>query len=391
MNEEVKYQVFISSTYKDLVDERKSITKHVISLGFYPVGMEHFNLGNDSIWEHIKRLIEGSDYYVLLLGSRYGTIGGTGLSYTQQEYEYAKKLGKPIKVLMLSQTEIEAEQRKEHKESRERQKKLQNFRDLTLKEGVEFWSSREEFQEVISKIGKWIDRSPAEGWVRGHVKSENQVLRYLFNSSNSLKNLEIDDQFISSLPSRVHDIADVVQCIDGIRQRYLMPRLPHNISVFFTYRVSEPRLVIDDFSGMEFLGHYRMGLSSNKKGMWRLGRYIGNGSNVHYSYESGQSRVITDTESPAVAIDQRTVNERGYCVVPVFFNDKVIGNLGISSQNADEVQVFTRFVEEAAIAFSSVFIAFAENLKDRAPSVKDIRALLDCHFAASLPSHIHPK
>ena len=386
MSEEVKYQVFVSSTYKDLIAERKIVTRHVISLGYYPVGMEYFNLGNDDIWEHIKRLIEGSDFYVLLLGSRYGSPSG-GISYTQQEYEYAKKLGKPIKVLMLSDVEVERLQALSPKEAKERRKRLQVFRQLVLREGVEFWTDASDFQEVVSKLGKWIDRSPAEGWVRGHVKAENQVLRYLFNSSNSLKNLEIDDEFIRNLPGRVHDVADVVQCFDGVRQRYLMPRLPHNMSVFFTYRVAAPKVVVDDFSGREFEGYYRNGLSSNREGHWRLGRYVGVDSNIHYTFESGQSRIIPDTESPAVSLDQRTVGEKGYCVVPVFYGETTVGILGVSSRYANEVQAFARYVEEASIAFSSVLIAFAENQKDQEIDAFKIRTLLDTHFSASLPDH----
>lgn len=50
-----KLQVFISSTYKDLQDERQSAVEAVLSTNNIPAGMELFKAGNNSQWETIKR------------------------------------------------------------------------------------------------------------------------------------------------------------------------------------------------------------------------------------------------------------------------------------------------------------------------------------------------
>jgi len=386
--DEAKYQVFISSTYLDLADERKQITEQIIACGYYPIGMEYFNLGNENIWEHIKRLIEGSDFYVVLVGGRYGSTDNNGKSYTHKEYEYAKSLGKPVKVFMLSNSAFEALPSTKLDPESVNRNNLIGFRNELMSKGVEFWSKKADYQKAISKLEAWIRQNQrhAEGWVRGHILSENQILRYLFNSSNSLKNLAIDDEFIATLPRRVHDIADVVYCIDGIRERYLMSRLPRNMSVFVSYKLPTPTKAYDEF-GNEFSAHYRNGLASNKEGLWQEGRFVSLGSNIHRAYTSGQTKVIHDTNSPAVKIDQRTKGERGYCCIPVFFGNEVVAVLGVSSQFPDEIQGFTRYAEDAAIAFASVLVAYAGNISEVEITADKIRAELDEHFAATLSSN----
>jgi hypothetical protein len=37
-----KYQIFVSSTYSDLVDERREVIEAIIDLGHIPAGMEGF-------------------------------------------------------------------------------------------------------------------------------------------------------------------------------------------------------------------------------------------------------------------------------------------------------------------------------------------------------------
>ena len=92
-----KLQVFISSTYKDLQDERQAAVEAVLSTNNIPAGMELFKAGNNSQWETIKRWINDSDVYMLILGGRYGSIEPTSKkSYTHLEYEYAISQNIPV-------------------------------------------------------------------------------------------------------------------------------------------------------------------------------------------------------------------------------------------------------------------------------------------------------
>ena len=62
-----------------------------------PAGMELFPAANDDQWNWIKRVIDESDYYVVILAGRYGSVSQkTALSYTEMEYRYALEIGKPV-------------------------------------------------------------------------------------------------------------------------------------------------------------------------------------------------------------------------------------------------------------------------------------------------------
>ena len=84
-----KYQIFISSTYTDLIEERQAAVEAILKAGHIPAGMELFKAGNEQL-ATIKKWIDESDIYLLIVGRRYGSIDqNTGLSYTEIEYKYA--------------------------------------------------------------------------------------------------------------------------------------------------------------------------------------------------------------------------------------------------------------------------------------------------------------
>ncbi|WP_238271800.1 DUF4062 domain-containing protein [Methylobacterium cerastii] len=82
---EKKYQIFISSTYLDLIDVRREIAKAVLRQTEIPAAMEDFGSVDRAALEYIKAVIDQCDYYVLIIAGRYGSIDESGLSYTEQE------------------------------------------------------------------------------------------------------------------------------------------------------------------------------------------------------------------------------------------------------------------------------------------------------------------
>ena len=104
MNEmERKFQVFISSTYTDLIKERETVVMAVLDAEHIPAGMELFKSGRSTLIT-IYKWIDDSDIFVLLLGGRYGSVEPeSGKSYTQLEYEYA--VSKKMPVLTISLTD----------------------------------------------------------------------------------------------------------------------------------------------------------------------------------------------------------------------------------------------------------------------------------------------
>ena len=93
---ELIYRAFVSSTYEDLKDERAEVTQALLKLQCLPIGMEAFPATDMEVWEFIKEQIEASDFYVMVIAGRYGSLGPDGRSLTEMEYDYAREIGKPV-------------------------------------------------------------------------------------------------------------------------------------------------------------------------------------------------------------------------------------------------------------------------------------------------------
>lgn len=99
-----KMQIFVSSTYEDLRDERQKMVEAILDAGHIPAGMELFG-GAGTVIETIKKWIDESDIYFLLLGGTYGSIyeeDKDKISFTEWEYRYARSINKPVCVIALS-------------------------------------------------------------------------------------------------------------------------------------------------------------------------------------------------------------------------------------------------------------------------------------------------
>ena len=69
---EKRYQVFVSSTFEDFKDERREVIQAVLELDCIPSGMELFPATEEEQWILLQKVIEDCDYYVVILGGRYG-------------------------------------------------------------------------------------------------------------------------------------------------------------------------------------------------------------------------------------------------------------------------------------------------------------------------------
>ena len=90
-----KYQVFVSSTYTDLIEERAAVTQCLLEMGCIPVGMEQIPASNMSQMEYIQTMLDDCDYYILILAGTYGSTDSDGVGFTEKEYDYAIKKGYP--------------------------------------------------------------------------------------------------------------------------------------------------------------------------------------------------------------------------------------------------------------------------------------------------------
>jgi len=63
-----KYQVFISSTFQDLADQRRIVLDVVVDRGHMPIALERFSASDKTVPSVIRRAIEASQIYVVVLG-----------------------------------------------------------------------------------------------------------------------------------------------------------------------------------------------------------------------------------------------------------------------------------------------------------------------------------
>lgn len=167
-----RYQVFISSTFLDLKDARQEVSQALLRADCFPAGMELFPAADEEQFDFIKKVIEESDYYIVISAGKYGSLHPeTGLSYTEMEYDYAQSLGKPIVRLLHKEPFTELTGRNIEKSAKQR-KALEAFRKK-LSQGslVRFWSDAQELgKEVVLNLNHLIRSRPATGWTRREEK-----------------------------------------------------------------------------------------------------------------------------------------------------------------------------------------------------------------------------
>lgn len=189
MQIEKRYQVFVSSTYADLQDERQEVMQALLELDCIPAGMELFPAANEDQWSLIKRVIDDCDYYIVIIAGRYGSLGPDGLSYTEMEYRYALERSKPVIGFVHKTPGSLAADRCEASEDGKR--KLDAFRGYVQKKMCRFWESPADLGSQVSRsLVKLIKTTPAVGWVRGDLVPELPAAEEILRLRTRIEELE---------------------------------------------------------------------------------------------------------------------------------------------------------------------------------------------------------
>lgn len=205
-----RYQVFVSSTFADLKDERSKVIQTIMELDCIPAGMEIFPAIDEEQFEFIKKIIDDCDYYILIIGGRYGSTSLEGISYTEMEYDYA--ISKNIKVMAFLHSHPEEIPLGKSELDSALRLKLDDFRKkVSTGRLIKFWRVAEELPgQVALSLSKTIKTYPAIGWIRSNtlvdpelykelneVRRENKILQGEIGKENKfqLENLaDLDDK-----------------------------------------------------------------------------------------------------------------------------------------------------------------------------------------------------
>ena len=173
------YHVFISSTYADLKEERRTVSGAVSKAGYVAEGMELFPASSQQQFDFIKRVIDRCDYYVVILGGRYGSLADDNIGYTEKEYEYALEKGMSILAFIHADTgQIASSKTEQNPDNIDR---LYKFRErLTSSNLVDFWTSPDELAtKVAVALAQETNLNPSVGWVRGDQAIDPKLIQEL--------------------------------------------------------------------------------------------------------------------------------------------------------------------------------------------------------------------
>ena len=192
-----RYSVFVSSTFKDLKEERAAILLDLVKIYCIPLGMEYFDASDTSQIDIIKEYINESDYYILIIGGRYGTPYNDKISYTMWEYEYAKEHNIPVLVFIRNEKSI-PDSKKET--DADLLSKLEKFKCDVSKDNVcFFWDKKRDLIPSVSRsLLKEMINNPRPGWKKCMKKNSNYSKKLSGIDEVILKYLELCDCFKNS-------------------------------------------------------------------------------------------------------------------------------------------------------------------------------------------------
>jgi Domain of unknown function (DUF4062) len=247
-----KLQVFVSSTFIDLKEERQTAVQAILNAGHIPAGMELFTAGDESQWTIIKRWIEESDVYMLLLGGRYGSIEpNSGKSYTHLEYDYAVELKKPLFAIVINDKALDEKVSKEGRKVLEldNPQGLKEFKIVAQSNQCSFWDDLKDIKLNINDSIRDIEYRYADslkGWVKADDTDYSSISEELARLSK--ENSELKSQLA---------LIDGEYKINGIEAEKIINMLKMEATKYFEYQASDNK----DFPKVENLFDFFMARS----------------------------------------------------------------------------------------------------------------------------------
>ena len=175
-----KLQVFVSSTYVDLINERQKAVEGILRSNIFLLQWNCLSQAIRLRWKIIKEWIKDSDLLLLILGGRYGSIEpNSGKNYTQLEYGFAISCDIPVFAIVLN-AQFLANKKSgnielkvyEHEVKNPSIEKYNLFNELVMSNLVSIVEDINQISTEVSLIlQEFIRKDESEyhfrGWVRG--------------------------------------------------------------------------------------------------------------------------------------------------------------------------------------------------------------------------------
>jgi len=267
-----RLQVFVSSTYTDLKEERQAAVEAILTAGQIPAGMELFTAGDESQMEVIKRWIDESDVYLLILGGRYGSLEPkTGQSYIELEYRYALDQQKALFACVANEAALEDRVkggRGSEIVERENPQKLKEFRAFVLTKMVRFWDDYKDIKIAVGEtLSDFARRDELVGWVRGDQGTNPAVTDELARLSK--ENAELRSRLAAVRPQGLTLGLDFDELLSLVTERGLLDYLRRNRESLGCGTLRFDRKS-NEQAGLAAIGLIAREQDTNGRSYWRL-------------------------------------------------------------------------------------------------------------------------
>ncbi|OZU89406.1 hypothetical protein CIL03_06745 [Virgibacillus indicus] len=233
-----KLQVFVSSTYQDLQEERQKAVEGILRAGHIPAGMELFIPANKSQWSIIEKWIEESDVLMLILGGRYGTIEPeSGKSYTHLEYEFALANNVPVFAVVLNDQYLATKKSSninlkvnEYETEKPNIDKYQAFKELVTSNLVSFVQDINQIpNEITLALQEFIKNDESEYHFKGWIRGDEAIYDKMVQKDENNKLFEFDEKLLA----KVNDTLENEHFIDTIEY----------ISTYCSYELESTKMI----------------------------------------------------------------------------------------------------------------------------------------------------
>lgn len=231
MDQRKRYQIFVSSTFRDLEEERGKVMETILNFDCFPAGMEMFPAMDEDIFKYIKRIIDESDYYLLIIGGCYGSVDKKGKSWTEREYEYAVKKGIPV-IAFDHKDFTTLPTNKTDQDDKKRKKLIAFKKKVATGRLIKKWTDSKDLALAIAtSLKSVLQLQPGIGWVRADkvISGDSQEVIDKLNAEiekykKEVKRLENDLKQKGDLESKFqtaqHEIEELKKQKKALNERF---------------------------------------------------------------------------------------------------------------------------------------------------------------------------
>lgn len=171
--------------------------------------MEMFSADNDEQWSIIQSTIDNSDYYILILGHRYGSLTKDNISFTEKEFDYAKSIGLPI-ISFIRNRDFATKPSERDPEPSKAVQLAAFLEKVTNNSMCDFWETENQLgQKVAIALTKIFFKTPGIGWVKASQINSIETTEQLTKLIQENRELREEVEKLKSVKHNDTPIIDV--------------------------------------------------------------------------------------------------------------------------------------------------------------------------------------